>query len=95
MKIEVIFLLVCLIASGVVDSFPRPGKDRYCGKRLTQVLALLCNGDYPYHRATEAHQPADDGFRNIPRFRRNIVPECCSYPCDLYQLKILCTPPKV
>ncbi|XP_046965693.1 bombyxin A-1 homolog [Vanessa cardui] len=72
----------------------------YCGRRLSTVLALLCDNNlikrsqpqFPSAQGVDVNWPwiAMHRARSMGRSKRQVVAECCDKPCTINELMSYC-----
>lgn len=45
-RIFICLEIVLFISSATAENTPEPSAKRYCGRQLTEILALICHGEY-------------------------------------------------
>lgn len=101
MKTQV--FLVFVFASVVLSFTPVDDPHVYCGRRLAQMLDLLCGDDYLVKKSAPSYNSVNyDGFpwqwlghhkaraMASARGKRGVADECCEKPCTVDELLTYC-----
>ncbi|CAH2096493.1 unnamed protein product [Euphydryas editha] len=91
------FFIVTVIAATVTSQ----GYGQvYCGRRLSNVLALLCDNNlikrsqsqYTSEQGADFSEPwiAEHRAHSMGRRKRQVVAECCEKPCTIDELMSYC-----
>ncbi|CAH2048389.1 unnamed protein product, partial [Iphiclides podalirius] len=97
MKNSMTLALVFLFGALVVVSCDSYGQV-YCGRRLANTLALLCENNLLVKRTMAKDMPDGFGWPWIPQHRANalgrakrqVVSECCEKACTIDELLSYC-----
>lgn len=94
MKIQLLVLLSVTLMSATAQQ----GLQFYCGRRLADTLAIICESNQEKRSPNGVDYDADWAWmaaqrarllRNVP-IKRQVVSECCDKPCSVDELLTYC-----